>query len=118
MGCNCVFEPKVPIDCIRDTYTALTNGDYGRGKVLKCTGCSLGQIGALIEQLRGPDDTPVFSAEPIETPDDMEACLELLMSAAQESPAPGAAGSNPLIDALLAKVVALLLEKLQEWLNS
>lgn len=116
MSCECNFEPKVPIACAQDLIALVKAGDYGKGQVLQHAGCILGQSGALIAKLRGDDDSaPIFSGMVPETPDTIEGCIEKLEIEMDAVDADSdAMQANPVLTALLMKLVELAIKKLLE----
>lgn len=112
MSCECEFAAKIPIDCVREVIGMVSAGSFGRGEVLCHAGCALGQIGALVKQWSGP--AIGADAEAPEVPDSLNGVLDALDAALTDDSAEKAYGANPFISALLAKLVSLLLEYLDD----
>lgn len=117
MDCECKFEAKVPIECVKHLIAMVKSGQYGRGELLCHAGCALGQIGALVAKLRGGDDASPFGGCDGELPDTLEGCCRALKEAVGDGELAEAHAANPLIDALIAKLIELLIEKIKEWLE-
>ena len=112
------FPAELPIECVRDIITIVGDDDvlHHKGILMEHVGQAIGQVGAIVKGWEGP---AAFGSGVDVCVTSLKDCCSQLEAArdAQVQALDGGVGSS-LIDALLAKLIEILLTKLNEWLNS
>lgn len=108
MSCPCSFPAELPIGCVRDAIGLARDGNYL--DAAEHGFCALGSLTAIIKKLRS--DETVYT-EPAAPPQTVDECLAVMESSAQAE----GYGVNPLLKFAVERLIALLLEYLDEWLQ-
>ncbi len=107
MSCECNFEAKIPVDCVRELIGMVRNGSVvlNKSRALQVAGTILGQIGGVL----GTVQTPIFGD--VDAPSNLEACCEAVADQMPEGEVTGF-GSNPSVAMLVAKLIEYVLKEI------
>lgn len=106
MACDCEFEAKINIHCVMEVVGIVRGGELltKRAEVLKHAGCTLGCLGAYMD-----DEPAAFSDESdFDVPCTLEGCCdELEAQCGGDAPAMG-----PIVTLLIKQLIKLILEQI------
>lgn len=106
------FEARVPIECVKHVIDIIRSGNMmsRKGELLEHCGAILGELGALLKSFE--EDGPDGPFASVALSEDQDITLSLLMEDIEDEIEGEGFKMNPLVVALIVKLIELALKRL------